>query len=59
MYDKILTVSEESSDIEIELLLLLSSLPKINERTVPEPCLWDDGREWFDDRPRKDDCNSF
>jgi hypothetical protein len=40
-----LTVSEESSDIEIALLLLLSSRPKIKERPVLEACLWDDGRE--------------
>ena len=58
MNDTMLTVSKESSDFEIELLLLLSSLPKINDRTVPEPCLWDEGREWYDDRPMKDDCNS-
>jgi hypothetical protein len=40
-----LTVSEESSDIEGALLLLLSSLLKIKERPVLDACLLDDGRE--------------
>lgn len=48
---------EESSDIEIELRLLLSSRSKMNDRTKLELFLWDTGRLCFDARPRKDDCN--
>lgn len=54
-----LTKFEESSGIEIALLLLLSSLSKTKERTMLDPCFWDDGRELFDPRPTKDDCNVF
>lgn len=55
MRTNILTESEVSSDTVIELRLLLSSLPNMKDRTVPYPCLLDDGIGWFDTRPRKDD----
>lgn len=37
-----LTISEESSEIELAPLLLLSSRPKMKERTVLDPCFWDE-----------------
>lgn len=55
--NKELTESKESSDTETELRLLLSSLPNIKERTIPDPCLCDNGMWRFDARPRKDDCS--
>lgn len=50
-----LTLSEDSSDFEVVLELLLSSRPKIKDRTVVDAGLWDDGKDWLEVRPRKDD----
>lgn len=44
------------SDAEKLLLLLLSSRPNTNVRTVIEPCLWEAGNELLCARARKDDC---
>ena len=51
-------VSDVSSEIEIELRLLLSSRPNIKDRTPLDLfCLEEVGTEWLDVRLRKDDCN--
>lgn len=50
--------SDVSSETEIELRLLLSSLPNINDRTPLDPfCLEEVGTEWVDTRLRKENCN--
>lgn len=55
----VVTVSEESSDINIELLLLLSSRPNIYDRTLHDPCFREVGIKWSEARPTKDDCNIY
>lgn len=50
-----LTISVHSSEVEIELRLLLSSRAKTKDRTVVELFIRDDERWFFDNRPRKDD----
>lgn len=51
------TTCEECSDIDILLLLLLSSRPKMKDLYMLDPCLWDDGRELLEARPTNEDCS--